>query len=318
MSAIQNILKLLLIFEEDSITYTATELAEKLHVSERQVRTYIQELREFGYAIDGRAVRGGGYKSSGQYIDIPLRITQEEILALGRTTEFIRENKVFEESDTLDLLYQKIMKTKKQKEPSKNSMDYQLLHGQIHTKNEKDLFKEVAEAIEKCEKIKIIYYSAKGRQEQERIIHPYKLQLYQGANYIHGYCEKAKDYRVFKLLRIEKLERMKQNFSRLNSIEKKLEKQNFGLFNEEAIQLKVQFFYPYNAFAKEVILSEQQEVKILDENTTEITATVNNETEIIRWLFSFGAGVKVIEPSKYAKLLQKMAKEVIEVYESRK
>lgn len=314
MSAISNVLKLLLIFEDDKNVVTSQELADEIGVSTRQIRSYISELRLFGYVIEGDATRGGGYKSAGQYVDIPLKITIDELAELGRTVNYFEKNNVFEEVDTLRNLYFKIKKYHKVKFKEKNQFDYRLQYQQIHEVGERAVLKKVCNAIENNNKLSIKYYSAKEISESIRIIHPYKVQFYQGANYIHAYCEKAQDYRVFKLLRIRETIILEEKFVRECKIEDKLQSQNFGIFTEPAKRIRLEFKYPYNEFAKELIIGEEQIFNIVDETTTILEATINNETELIGWIMSFGKDVRVLEPEELIAKIILQSNEINKMY----
>ncbi len=314
MSAIKNILKLLLIFEDDKNVYTSQELSVEIGVSTRQIRNYIQELREFGYVIESDATRAGGYKSVGQYVDIPLKITIDELTQLGRMVDYLEKNQVFEDYLTIQNLYFKIRKYNKIHFDNDNLFDYRLQYQQIHEEMEKEVLNKVSSAIQSKNKLTINYFSAKNKSNDYRIIHPYKIMFYQGANYIHAFCEKAQDYRVFKVLRIRDITILDDVFHRNEIIERKLKNQNFGIFNEEPLSIKLEFKYPYNEFAKEIIIGGKQNTTVVDDNTTIIEATINNETELIGWLMSFGKGVKVISPSSLIDKIEEQAQEILDNY----
>jgi predicted DNA-binding transcriptional regulator YafY len=314
MSAIKNILKLLLIFEDDKNVYTSKELAEEVGVTTRQIRNYIKELRDFGYVIESDATRGGGYRSAGQYIDIPLKISRDELRELGRTVAYLEQNHVFEDYLTLKNLYFKICKFHKIHIDDKNQFDYKLQYHQKHEIGENNILKKIGSAISDNKKVKINYFSAKGKSEEYRTIHPYKIQFYQGANYIHAFCEKAQDYRIFKLLRIRNAKTLDMKFQRKKEIETKIDSQNFGIFTEESLRIKLAFSYPYNEFAKEIIIGEEQKIEVIDDMRTSVEARINNQTELIGWIMSFGKSVKVIYPEKLREKIILHAQETFENY----
>ena len=315
MSAISNILRLLMVFEDDKRVYTADELSEILGVSTRQIRNYITEMRRYGYVIEGVVAKGGGYRSAGQYLNLPLSVTESEIMSLARTINFISQNDIFSECDNLKNLYYKLIRQKKLSINYRVNFDYRLQYRQIHKTTEKSIIHAFLDAIEKNNTVRIKYYSAKSQSLNERIIHPYKLQLYQGANYLHAYCEKADDYRVFKLIRIQGFEVLQQTFSRDSIIVKKLKNQNFGIFNEKSYSVKLEFRYPFNEFAKEVILGNNQTVEVIDDKLTVVSAQVTNETELISWILGFGEGVFIIEPRAWKKAIVEKASNIISSYE---
>jgi predicted DNA-binding transcriptional regulator YafY len=315
MSAIKNMLRLLMIFEDGTSVYTAEELANIIGVSTRQIRNYINELRDYGYVIDGVVAAGGGYRSAGQYLNIPLSVTKIEISSLKRMIEFMESNDVFLEYEDIKNLYYKLLRQKNISISPQRNFDYRLQFKQKHYTSEKQRINELIKAIDDKRAVEIQYFSANSQKLNERIIHPYKLQIYQGANYIHAYCEKASEYRVFKLIRIKEFQVLDKCFVRDEKLVKHLEKQNFGLFNEKMIKVKLEFRYPYNEFAKEIILGEEQQTEEIDESKTRISASVTNETELIGWLMSFGDSVKVIEPERLQETIVERAKAICRIYE---
>ena len=296
MSAIKNILLLLLKLEDDQQVFTADELSKEIGVSTRQIRNYIKELRTFGYVIDGDNTKGGGYRSHSQQVKLPLRITNNELIALARIKEFVEQNPVFEEYEEVNKLYHKLTKISTLTGQEKLCSSYKLQYRHIHDYQEKEFLTYIRKAIIGNKKILLTYYSSNQQNIEDRIIHPYQIQLYKDANYIHAYCEKAKGYRLFKVVRIKRVEVIDEHFFRSSDIEKIIQSQNFGLFTENKIRLVADFSYPFNDLAKEIIIGKDQTITILSNQITRIEVTVNNETEIMGWLLGFGASVKIIEP----------------------
>ena len=314
MSAIKNILRLLMVFEDEGNVYTADELAGIVGVSTRQIRNYINELRNYGYVVDGMVAKGGGYRSAGQYLNLPLAITKNELLSMKRMLDFMQSSDVFSDFEEITNLYYKLLRQKNVGMAAQGKFDYHLQFRQRHSNEEKDRINQLTKAIEDKSKVIISYDSAKSQNINRRIIHPYKLQLYQGAVYIHAYCEYAMDYRVFKLIRIKTYEILDIQYVYNETLAKHLMKQNFGIYNEKSMTVVVDFRYPYNKFADEILIDDEQETEIIDENTTRIKVQVSNETELIGWLMSFGDGVKVIEPPELIEVIVENAKAMIQVY----
>jgi len=314
LSAIQNILKLLLIFEDDSRIFNAKELAQEIGVSTRQIRYYIQELRKFGYVIESDASKGGGYKSVGQSVPLPLKITNEELTALAKIKQFFSENKVFEEQEYFNRLYYKLIEPGQLSRREEDCINYKLQYKNVHKEIEKEFLRNIKKSIVQNNKIMIKYYSVNSDKLTNRIIHPYRLQQYQGAFYIHAYCESAKEYRLFKVIRIKELEIIDETFIKKGSIEGIISKQNFGVFTQDRIHLVVDFYHPLNEFIKEIIIGEEQRIIRINSRTTRIEVYVNNETEITSWLLGFGEYVKVIKPQSVINKILENVNKIKEYY----
>lgn len=62
---------------------SATQLAERLGVTERTVRRDVAQLRELGYRIDGEAGRTGGYRLAAGHAMPPLLLDADEVAAVA-------------------------------------------------------------------------------------------------------------------------------------------------------------------------------------------------------------------------------------------
>ena len=174
---------------ENGRKYNIKELAEKLEVSERMVRVYKEELEKAGIYIDTIMGPYGGYVLN-QSIRIPTRkFTKEEY-------EFLRDLKVSDEDkEKLIIIADKV-------------------HGvYFDSKNEKVELKEdvknyyniLTRAIKEKRKVKINYYSYVHGNEN-RVIHPLDMFLYNSGWGCAAFCEKKKDLRHFELKRINEIE----------------------------------------------------------------------------------------------------------------
>ena len=66
-------------------------------------------------------------------------------------------------------------------------------------------------SIDKCRELEFIYYSPKG--ESVRCIEPYYLIFRWSSWYVWGWCEKRRDFRLFKLNRMDQVKISEQEFS---------------------------------------------------------------------------------------------------------
>jgi len=317
MSAIRNILKLLLILEDGETVFNAENLSEEIGVGTRQIRNYIKELKEFGYKIESAALKGGGYKSMGQFIRLPLHVTKEELIALDDLKKIAHHHQFQNEEKVLGTLYYKLIHTSKFKGLQNTCMDYTQQYRQIHEKEEPAYVKIIRTAINDHKKIRILYTSAEG-VEKKRIIHPYKLQLYKDAYYLQTYCEQAREHRSFKVIRMKEVTLLEGKFIPDSKIEKKLEKQKYGLFVSQSQHVILQFTEPFVQFAKEILLGENQKVTCPSEKITQIEVDTYNQVEFVGFLLSFGSSVKVIEPEVLRIKIKKIATEIAQLYEDGK
>ena len=192
MSKISNVI-LMLQYLENGRKYNIKELSEKLEVSERMIRVYKEELEKAGIYIDTIMGPYGGYVLN-QSVKVPIRkFTKEEY-------DFLHNLKVKEEDkDTLDIITNKIHSL------SLNSNEIEL---KDKTKNKYNI---LTRAIKEKRKVKINYYSFTDGN-QDRVIHPLDMFLYNSGWGCAAFCEERKDLRHFELKRINSLELLDEKF----------------------------------------------------------------------------------------------------------
>lgn len=173
--------------------YTIDELSKKLEVTPRMIRFYKEELEKAGIYID--TIRGpyGGYVLN-QSIRMPSRkFKKNDFVLLEKLSEFVDDNCKTDFSilkDKIKGVYQG------SKEEAK----------ELELKDE-TLFKYniLTRAIKEKRKVKLLYFSY-NKGENERVIHPYDMFLYNSGWGVASFCELRKDIRHFELKRIIKCE----------------------------------------------------------------------------------------------------------------
>ena len=194
MSKVSNAL-LMLQYLENGRKYSIKELAQELEVSERMIRSYKEDLEKAGIYIDTIMGPYGGYVLN-QSIRIPSRkFSIDDYKFLSN----LKVNK--EDQEKLDIIADKV-------------------HGvYFDSKNEnielgedtKKYYNLLNRAIKEHRKVKINYYSYTNGN-QDRIIRPYDMFLYNSGWGCAAYCELRKDLRHFELKRINNIELLEEKF----------------------------------------------------------------------------------------------------------
>jgi len=189
MSKISNVITMMELLNTGK-KYSIKELSEKLEVSERMIRVYKEELEKAGIYIDTIMGPYGGYILN-QSIRMPLRkFKMKDTKILDK---YIKEEKNIENKNELILLQDKIKGVyigSKQESAELNLKDETLKKYNMLTR-----------AIKEKRKVKILYYSY-GKGENERVIDPAEMFLFQDGWYCAAFCELKKDIRHFELKRI--------------------------------------------------------------------------------------------------------------------
>lgn len=199
MSKISNVLTMLQLLQSGR-KYSINELAKELEVSERMIRVYKEDLEKAGIYIDTIMGPYGGYVLK-QPVRMPIRkFKQTDVEILD---QYIDLEKNQTKKEQLILLQEKvkgIFIESKQEEQETNLKDEAGKKYNILTR-----------AIKEKRKVKILYYSY-GKGENERVIDPCEMFLFQDGWYCAAFCERKQDIRHFELKRIMKYELLDEKY----------------------------------------------------------------------------------------------------------
>ncbi len=199
MSKVSNVITLLELLQSGR-KYSIKELANILEVSERMIRVYKEDLEKAGIYIDTILGPYGGYVLT-QSVKVPIRKFSEndyKILDL-----YIENEKDTEKKEKLTNLQNKI---KGVYIGSKQDTNKFKLEDELQRK-----FNLLTRAIKEKRKVKIRYYSY-NKGENERIIDPAEMFLFQDGWYCAAFCEKKQDIRHFELKRIISYELLNEKY----------------------------------------------------------------------------------------------------------
>lgn len=194
MSKISNVI-LMLEYLQNGRKYNIKELADKLEVSERMIRIYKEELEKAGIYIDTIMGPYGGYVLN-QSIRIPTRkFTNDDYLFLHNLK--VRD----EDKERLGIIADKV-----------HGVYFNSKAENIELKDDiKNYYNILTRAIKERRKVLINYYSYVHGNE-DRIIHPLDMFLYNSGWGCAAFCEKKKDLRHFELKRINKINLLEEKF----------------------------------------------------------------------------------------------------------
>jgi len=199
MSKISNVITMMELLQSGR-KYSIKELSETLEVSERMVRVYKEELEKAGIYIDTIMGPYGGYVLN-QTVRIPVRKFKMDDSRL--LDKYILSETNLEIKEKLVMLQDKIKG---------------IYIGSIQESEELNLkdetlkkYNTMTRAIKERRKVKILYYSY-GKGENERVIDPAEMFLFQEGWYVAAFCERKKDIRHFELKRIREYELLEEKY----------------------------------------------------------------------------------------------------------
>jgi len=293
---------------------TSKELAEALNLGERYVRKIIDELEcADGIYIERKRGRYGGYELISSSFLCDFGIDKKELMALETGKSFLKENMGYYLEKEYELAVEKIKSVMK-KTSNQPKINYHTKATNSKFNKEKELVFDIQKAILDKRKIRIQYFSVQRRKRSERIVHPYMIYNYEGFLYLAAYCEDSKAFKDFKLIRIENLHILDEEFILQKFDFEKFTGGSFGIFKGEQLSIKLKIKYPYSVYVKESVFIENQKIEDLEDGDIIFQAVMKGKPEIMSWIKSMGANVEILEPKELREELVEEIKKLQNIY----
>ena len=199
MSKVSNVITMLELLQSGR-KYSINELSNKLEVSERMIRVYKEDLEKSGIYIDTIMGPYGGYVLN-QSVRMPIRKFKMKDAKL--LDKYIANEKNIDIKEELILLQDKIKGIYIGSNQEEKELNLKAEAGKKYNL--------LTRAIKEKRKVKILYYSY-GKGENERIIDPAEMFLFQDGWYCAAFCVKKQDIRHFELKRIIKYELLDEKY----------------------------------------------------------------------------------------------------------
>ena len=281
---------------------TAPELAEKFEVSRRTINRDIEDLCKAGIPIRTAQGTGGGISiMDGYCIDRTILTSKDMqmILAGLRGLDSVSGKRYYGQ------LMEKIQTGSSEFISGRDSMLIDLsswYKGSLAPKIE-----VIQNAIENRHIIQFMYYAPSG--ESNRRVEPYYLVFQWSSWYVWGWCLERKDYRLFKLNRMDCVVETDRGFLRRDVPMPNLSNEKIfpggikvkALFTPNMKWRLVEEFGP-NCFTE------------TDDGRLLFSADYTDMENLVTWLMTFGAKVEVLEPEEVRDIIRRNAEEILKIY----
>ena len=281
---------------------TAPKLAEKFEVSRRTINRDIEDLCKAGIPIRTAQGTGGGISiMDGYCIDRTILTSKDMqmILAGLRGLDSVSGKRYYGQ------LMEKIQTGSSEFISGRDSMLIDLsswYKGSLAPKIE-----VIQNAIENRHIIQFMYYAPSG--ESNRRVEPYYLVFQWSSWYVWGWCLERKDYRLFKLNRMDCVVETDRGFLRRDVPMPDLSNEKIfpggikvkALFTQDMKWRLVEEFGP-NCFTE------------TDDGRLLFSADYTDMENLVTWLMTFGAKVEVLEPEEVRDIICRNAEEIIKIY----
>ena len=281
---------------------TAPELAEKFEVSRRTINRDIEDLCKAGIPIQTSQGTGGGISiMEGYRLDRTILTSKDMqmILAGLRSLDSVSGSSYYCQ------LMEKIRTGSSEFISGRDSIliDLSSWYGDSLTPK----IETIQDAVENRHLVRFQYYAPSG--ESERTVEPYFLVFRWSSWYLWGWCKDRKDFRMFKLNRMDRIQKTDESFECRNIAMPDLS--NEKIF-PGGIKVKV-LFEPDQKWR----LVEEFGPKCFteyDDGRLLFTGDYTDLGNLITWLMTFGDKAEVIEPREAREAISQMVKRMMKIY----
>ena len=288
------------LLQEEKVT--APELAERFEVSRRTINRDIDDLLYAGIPIRTAQGTGGGISiAEGYKMDRTILTSKDMqmILAGLRSLDSVSGSGYYGQ------LMEKIQARSSEFISGRESILIDLSSWYKNTLAPK--ISTIQDAIENRHLLEFYYYAQSG--EGKRTIEPYYVVFKWTSWYVYGWCLKRKDYRLFKLNRMDQVKETIKDFSCRNA---------------PVPNLSSELKYPRNIVLKAIFTPDMKWRLVeefgpgcyeeLEDGRLLLIRNYADMDNLTMWMLTFGDKVEVIEPQELRKRLKTMAESMIKMY----
>ena len=281
---------------------TAPELAERFEVSRRTINRDIEDLCKAGIPIRTAQGTGGGISIMDGYRMDRTILTSKDmqmILAGLRSLDSVSGSSYY------GRLMEKIQAGSSEFITGRDSILIDLSSWYRETLAPK--IETIQDAIGDRRSIRFLYYAPSG--ESRRTVEPYYLVFRWSSWYLWAWCTDRKDYRLFKLNRMDQVTETDQEFICREAPMPDLSTEKIfpggikvkALFTQDMKWRLVEEFGPQ-------CFTETGDGKLL------FTADYTDMENLVTWFMTFGAKAEVLEPAEARDIIRRNAEETLQIY----
>ncbi|RAV12992.1 helix-turn-helix transcriptional regulator [Paenibacillus contaminans] len=284
------------------------ELAERFEVSLRTVYRDMEAINQAGIPIVSYDGATGGYEIMEHY-----RLDRQ-FLSIGELSSLVTSLKGIQSAlgeqemgGLLEKVGALVARTEKQQTDAASENLLIDINPWRNGNAEKQVFADLRQAVKNNNLVRFGYISSAG-EESERILEPMGLALKWFSWYVYGYCRLRKDFRTFRLSRINELRIELETFERrLNP--------PIPLEHWELRSPKIPVLLQMPPAFRGRLENHIRHIETLENGKLLVHAEFPDESWVANLLLSFGPELKVLEPDPIRSRLRELALGVAANYE---
>jgi predicted DNA-binding transcriptional regulator YafY len=162
----------------------------------------------------------------------------------------------------------------------------------------RDIVDRVTRATAERRTVQIRYLSASSGTTTRREVDPYHLWYAAGGLYLIGYCHRRRDVRMFALERIRSLTITDHAYQLPLGFDVEAYVQDaLVVMRGRPVEVELLFDKTTAAWARDRVWHPSQQLTPLRDGRLRMTLKVGDTDEVLRWVLSFGRGVKALKPA---------------------
>ncbi|MDO4304820.1 MAG: YafY family protein [Bacillota bacterium] len=265
-------------------TVTAKELAERFEVSIRTIYRDVETLSMAGIPVYARKGKNGGISLTEQFVLNKMIISEQEQRHILSALASLQETGAAGEA----ALLQKLGDFFKAGPENWVSIDFSDWSGR-----RKELFEQLKEAIVGRRVLKFDYYGQYGEMSS-RTVEPVQLLFKEYTWYLRAWCRDKQAMRLFKVLRMKRVELLEEEFAADEGRFEVSEDQELCSREKDAPEIvllidKKEAYRIYDRF-------DEEEITVLPEGDFQVRMHCPLDDWGYGLILSFGPSAKVIEP----------------------
>ncbi|MCE5342900.1 MAG: YafY family protein [Clostridiaceae bacterium] len=284
-------------------TVTAPQLAQTLEVSVRTVYRDVEALSMAGvpvYAAQGR--NGGITLASGYALNKALLSDTEQNQILFAIQSLRAVDR------PMDALLSKLAAVFQKQNVNWIEVDFSRWGYGLVDRRRFDALKDAI--LEK--RITTLLYCGSNGETSRRSVKPFKLIFKDKNWYLHAYCTKAEDYRLFKISRILELTPENEIFSETFADAPPTEFINYDESALVAVTLRFSAAVAYRVFDE----FERKSVQMQPDGTLLVSAVFPLEEWMVHYLLTFGSDMEVLAPAALRERIADCARKIYELHKT--
>ena len=293
-----------------------SELARLLETNPRNIPEYKKELEKAGYIIDTIPGRYGGYVLNKKYIFPAAKLSESEKSGLMQGFEYLLSRNDFMRKDDYSKAMAKISSALMATDAADDILVANRFPLAMPEREIEERYVAISHCISNKTTIEIEYLSL-SNEASKRVLHPYKLFMYNNAWFVIGFDEKSNDFRYFKLNRIQSFKLLNKPFRVKLTYNERDFIDEFGMKqNGEWYPIKLKITGKYAMLVKERIYGKNQTVEPIDKDTTILSVEMQNKEDILSFILGFGPHCEVLEPEWFREKIYSYLEDIFEKYKT--